>query len=194
MGPNGAGKTILLKALLGLIPHQGEIHWKKGIKIGYVPQRVPLNKDLPITVIDFFRLKQVSKRDSLAVLRNVGVTEESFLDKPLGTLSSGNFQRVLIAWALIPDPQVILFDEATAGIDIGGEDLIHSFLHQKKDEQKLAIILVTHDLTAVYSEATRVLCLNGQKSCYGLPQEVLQTRRLQDIYGRELKYYRHNHD
>jgi len=151
LGPNGCGKTVLLQALLGLLPYQGEVLWRPGLKIGYVPQRVPLNRELPITVEDFFRLKKVSSHDAAEALQKVGLTESKFSGKQLGILSSGQFQRLLIAWALVSLPDVLLFDEPTAGIDIGGEETIHTLLKKMQSERRLAVILVTHDLSAVYS-------------------------------------------
>ena len=124
LGPNGAGKTVLLRSLLGLLPHQGEVVWQSGVKVGYVPQRVPANRDLPVTVGDFFELKNVSKTQALDLLHEVGLSESGLLDSQLGFLSSGQFQRVLIAWALAKNPGVLVFDEPTAGVDIGGEDAI----------------------------------------------------------------------
>ena len=194
LGPNGAGKTVLLRALLGLLPYQGEVRWKAGIKIGYVPQRVPFAKDIPITVEDFFLLRGIELRSAQELLIQVGIAENSFLKKQLGYLSSGQFQRVLIAWALAHNPGAVLFDEPTAGVDAGGEETIHDLLRKVHRTRKVAVILVTHDLTTVYSEATHVLCLNAQKFCYGLPQRVLDPAVLKSIYGRDVKIFGHGHD
>jgi zinc transport system ATP-binding protein len=194
LGPNGAGKTVLLRTLLGLIPYTGEIAWKTGVRIGYVPQRVSLTKDLPVTVADFFRLKNIDRKRAAEVLQEVGIYDAAFLSTQLGILSPGQFQRVLIAWALVNNPNVLLFDEPTAGIDIGGEDTVHSFLHRKQAERNVSVILVTHDLSTVYSEATRVLCIHHKKYCYGPPVDVLDPKVLQDIYGKDIKFVRHSHD
>ena len=191
LGPNGAGKTVLLRALLGLVPYRGGVSWKAGVRIGYVPQRVPLNKELPITVADFFELKKTRPAGVPALLRRVGITQEDFPGQQLGLLSSGQFQRVLIAWALVNDPNVLLFDEPTAGIDIGGEETIYDLLHRTQRERRLSVILVTHDLSTVCSEATNVLCINNKVSCYGPPREILDPEVLQKIYGKEIKFYRH---
>jgi zinc transport system ATP-binding protein len=194
LGPNGAGKTVLLKALLGILPHEGEVAWRERTRIGYVPQKVAVGRDLPVTVADFFRLKNVASPAAAGLLEQVGIADHAFLETQLGLLSSGHLQRVLIAWALADDPNAILFDEPTAGVDITGEDAIHGFLHRRQAENRAATILVTHDLSAVYDEATRVLCLNRKRYCYGPPQEVLDPRILREIYGRETKFFRHNHD
>ena len=193
LGPNGAGKTVLLKALIGLLPYQGEVLWKKKTKIGCVPQRVPLNRDIPISVAEFFQLKKVSMNETVEILKQVGFAESSIIGTQLGLLSSGQFQRVLIAWALVSQPDILFFDEPTAGIDIGGEETIYDLLQAAKVKRNFSVILVTHDLSTVYTEATNVLCLNSKMSCYGPPEKILDPKNLQAIYGREIKYFRHSH-
>jgi zinc transport system ATP-binding protein len=194
LGPNGAGKTVLLRTLLGLIPCQGQITWKKNATRGFVPQRVPLNKDLPVTIGDFFSLKGIEPVETLEVLGQVGMAGANNLKKQLGLLSSGQFQRVLIAWALAKRPDVLLFDEPTAGIDLGGEETIYTLLRRTQEERRFSIILVTHDLNLVYSLATRVLCLNPKTSCYGPPRQVLNPEMLAELYGGEIRYFHHTHD
>lgn len=194
LGPNGAGKSVLLKALLSILPFRGEISWRQGAKLSYVPQRVPLNRDIPMTVSDFFELKYIPWETAAPMLQRVGIANEAFRTQQLGTLSTGQFQRVLIAWAMVAEPDVILMDEPMAGVDMSGEDIIHSFLHNTQSRKRnLATVLVTHDLSMVYSEATRVLCLNRDKFFVGSPMEILDPKRLQDIYGREVSFIRHDH-
>ncbi len=192
LGPNGAGKTVLLKTLLGLLPYKGEIEWEKNIRIGYVPQRLPFIKDIPLNVKDFLKLKGPSKKEIEKILNSVGF-KENLLDKKIGDLSSGQFQRILIAWSLIGNPQVLLFDEPTTGIDIEGEETVYRFLARLKRNRELTILLVTHDLSVVYTFSDHVICLNKQPICYGFPQEVLTPENLQKLYGEEVKYYRHKH-
>jgi zinc transport system ATP-binding protein len=192
LGPNGAGKTVLLKTLLGLIPYEGEIEWKSGIKIGYVPQRLPFIKDIPLSVNDFFKLKKSSGKETKEILNSVGFRED-FQKKKIGDISSGQFQRILIAWALIKNPQVLLFDEPTTGIDISGEETIYNLLTKLKQERSLTILLVTHDLSVVYKFSTNVICLNKYLVCHGPPREVLTLESLREIYGEEVKFYQHKH-
>jgi zinc transport system ATP-binding protein len=192
LGPNGAGKTVLLKTLLGLLPYTGEIKWKKNSRIGYVPQRMPFIKDIPLSVKDFLKLKKISEKEVKGILNSVGF-KGNFLDKKIGNLSSGQFQRILIAWSLIKNPQVLLFDEPTTGIDIEGEETVYNLLAKLKEERKLTILLVTHDLSVVYAFSNYVICLNKQPICYGFPQEVLTPVNLKRLYGEEVKYYRHKH-
>jgi len=192
LGPNGAGKTVLLKTLLGLLPHKGEIKWKKNIRIGYVPQRLPFIKDVPLSVKDFLRLKKSFDKEMKEILGSVGF-KENLLEKKVGDLSSGQFQRILVAWSLIGNPQVLLFDEPTTGIDIEGEETVYRLLVKLKEERELTILLVTHDLSVVYTFSNYVICLNKQPICRGFPQEILTPENLQKLYGAEVKYYRHTH-
>lgn len=192
LGPNGAGKTVLLKTLLGILPHQGEIEWKKGVKIGYVPQRLPFIRDIPMNIGEFFKLKEASEKETKEILDSVGF-EKIFLDKKIGELSSGQFQRVLIAWALIRNPDVLLFDEPTAGIDIGGKETIYTLLTKLKKERNLTILLVTHDLSVVFKFSNFVICLNKCPICQGVPKEVLTSKALGELYGEEeVKFYGHH--
>jgi len=192
LGPNGAGKSVLLKTLLGLLPCKGEIEWAKGIKIGYVPQRLPFIKDIPINIRDFFKLKHSSEKEAKEILNSVGYRED-FLQKKIGDQSSGQFQRILIAWGLLGNPQVLLFDEPTTGVDISGEETIYKLPAELKEERDLTILLVTHDLSVVYKFYTDVLCLNKHPICHGPPQEVLTPESLRTLYAGEVKYYQHQH-
>jgi len=191
LGPNGAGKTVLLKTLLGIFPYKGEIEWESGVKIGYVPQRVPFVKDVPMNIEEFFTLKGI-KRETKEIIKLVGF-DENFLKKNIGELSSGQYQRILVAWALIGNPDVLLFDEPTTGIDITGKETIYQLLERLKNEKKLTIILVTHDLSVVYKFSDRVICLNKCPVCQGTPKEVLSPEILSKLYGQEVKFYEHYH-
>lgn len=191
LGPNGAGKTTLLKALLGVLPYQGKIEWQKGIKISYVPQRLPFIKDTPMSVLEFFQLKSKDKKEIKEILSSVGFSE-NFLEKEIGALSSGQFQRILIAWALVGNPDVLLFDEPTSGIDILGKETIYELLERLKKEKNFTMILVTHDLSVVYKFSNYVICLNKCPVCQGIPKEVLTNETLQKLYGQEVKFYEHH--
>ncbi len=191
LGPNGAGKTVLLKCLLGILPYKGKIEWQKGIKIGYVPQRLPFIKSIPMSIEEFFKLKKVSRREIEEVLSSVGYRGD-FSNKKIGDLSSGQFQRILIAWALVKNPDVLLFDEPTTGIDIGGEETIYSLLSKLKEKRNLTFLLVTHDLSVVFKFSNFVICLNRCPICQGAPKEVLNSEVLKKLYGEEVKFYEHH--
>lgn len=193
VGPNGAGKTVLLKSLLGIIPFQGRIKWNGDVKIGYVPQRFALEKNFPLSVEEFFRFKTSDLSDVHNALRLVGIDDLSVCKSRISALSSGQLQRILIAWSLIDNPNVLLFDEPTAGIDIGGEETIYNLLHKIEKERDLTIILITHDLNIVYKFADSVLCLNKKMICYGAPDKALNSAELERLYGGEVKFYKHEH-
>lgn len=201
IGPNGAGKTVLFRALLGLIPYEGQIDWPKNIKIGYVPQKLPVEKDLPLTVIEFLKFKGAKEQEVHEALESVGFLKghdehhwkHHLLNAKLGQISGGEFQRVLIAYALINHPDVLLFDEPTAGVDLGGEETIYSLLEKLHQKTGITILLITHDLNVIYRHAAKVLCLNKEKVCYGSPKEVLSQQALEDLYGSKIGVYPHEH-
>ena len=200
IGPNGAGKTVLFRALLGLLPHGGTVRWRPGVKRGYVPQRFSVDPSAPITAMEFFLLKstrfwQPSKEfiDHLDhELGAVGLTRD-VLKKNLGELSGGQTQRLLIAWALLQHPEVLLLDEPTAGVDTGFEDSIYALLHRVQMERGTTLLLISHDLNVVYRYAQRVLCVNRTVVCQGNPVEALNPEALATLYG-ESGLYRHEHE
>ncbi len=192
LGPNGAGKTVLLRALLGVVPHDGTIAWRSGVRIGYVPQRLPYIKDLPVTVADFLALKKRARVDVGQMLREVGL-DENIATKRFGDLSSGQYQRVLIAWALSGEPHVLLFDEPTTGVDVTGAETVYGLLERVHRERDLAMIIVTHDLAMVYKLSSTVLCLNREPLCHGPPVATLTPESLRQLYGTEVTPYEHHH-
>jgi zinc transport system ATP-binding protein len=193
LGPNGAGKTVLLRALLGVVPYKGVIAWKKGVRIGYVPQRLPYIKNIPLSVAEFFALRRNGGPQVDKMLQAVGLGAELGA-KPIGDFSSGQFQRILIAWALAKEPDVLLFDEPTAGIDIGGEETVYGLLSQLQRERNLTMLIVTHDLAVVHRLSSMVLCLNKRPVCMGPPLSTLTPENLQRLYGTEVKFYEHHHE
>ena len=202
IGPNGSGKSVLFRALLGLIPHSGNIDWAKGLKLSYVPQRMNIDRELPLSVEEFFYIKSRNKVKILSVLNSVGISDDGheqghlarhLLKQRLGWLSGGQLQRVLIAWAVLDDPDVLLFDEPTSGIDIGGEETIYNLLRKLKEERNLTMLLISHDLNIVYKYANNVICINKEMICYGVPREVLDPSALTKLYGGEASFYKHEH-
>ncbi len=195
LGPNGSGKTVLVKALLGLLPYEGELIWQKKPRIGYLPQGLNQMsvKDMPLTVKDFFTLKKVKYEKIIEYLSLVGL-EGGVLNKRAGYLSGGEFQRMLVAWVLASSPNILFLDEPTTAVDIVGGDTIYSLLKDVWQSQKLTIFNVTHDLNIVYAHSTHVLCLSrfGHR-CYGVPKEILNPEMLRGIYGTDVKFYNHTH-
>ena len=193
LGPNGAGKTTLLRALLGLVPYTGKVIWKKK-KIRYLPPQELINKKtlLPLSVWEFLNFKKATPGEIKTMLEQVGLGPSTF-NLPLENLSTGQFQRLLIAWALIDKPDVLLFDEPTAGIDIGGEENVYSLLHNIWKKRNLTIILVTHHLHVVWEHASSVLCMNKKLLCHGTPEQILTKKIIEQVYGKGAKLYGHRH-
>lgn len=190
VGPNGAGKTVLFRALLGSAPYTGEIRWQNGIGIGYVPQRFTVDKNIPLTVQEFFLLKAPRfwfpprgfMRHVSHELSAGGLTR-TILGQQLSELSGGELQRVLISWAMVGHPSVLLFDEPTIGIDAGAEGTIYDLVRRLRRERHTGCILISHDLHTVSTHADRVLSINKEMIEYGSPQEVLTRKGLAKLYG-----------
>jgi len=194
IGPNGAGKTVLLKSLIGLIPYTGTIQWAQGIKTGYVPQRMDIETDVPLTVNEFFHLRGGSVPDEkIKETLDFVQLDPKILKRGFGEISIGQRQRVLVAWAVLGNPDVLLFDEPTADIDIAGQESIYKMLYHLQKNLGLTVILVSHDLNVVYRHAATVLCLNRKNLCFGAPKEVLSTEQLQSLYGGENAFFQHKH-
>jgi zinc transport system ATP-binding protein len=195
IGPNGAGKSVLAKALIGVLPSEGDINWEANTRIGYVPQKLDIERDLPITGGDFLRAKAAVVRapagavDEALVL--VGLKPES-VQKPIGALSGGQFQRLLVAAAFIGQPTVLLLDEPTAGVDEPGQDTLNHTLERLRNERGLTILFISHDLSVVYQYATSVLCLSRGHTCFGTPKTVLTPQLLQALYGAPVAYHIHD--
>ncbi len=198
IGPNGAGKTVLLKALLNLVPHQGEIRWSPDARLGYVPQKIAADRQLPIRLGDLLASKAAVQHlpasEIGSVASEVGLSPHVF-NTSVGHLSGGQFQKALIAFALLGRPNVLLFDEPTASLDELAEEHTYDLLHDLQQKKGMAVILVSHDLSVVYRYANQVLCLSRGKVCLGQPKELLTPAMLEELYGGPAKFYRHiNHE
>jgi zinc transport system ATP-binding protein len=179
VGPNGAGKTILFRTLLNLLPYKGKIEWGKKIKIGYVPQNISV-KDIPISVKEFLSFNKNS--DVEGALLSVRL-DNSILNKTLGVLSGGQLRRVLIAWAIIDNPNVLLFDEPTVGVDIGGEESIFSMLNELKAQKDITMLLITHDIHLVKEYTDQLLGLNKCTTFFGDSMQIADPALQEKIYG-----------
>lgn len=170
VGPNGAGKTVLFKCLLGIIPYSGEISWASDAKVGYVPQKLSVSGDLPITVSEFLKLKDPDPKKIEEVMVQVGFKQKAehihhdmrVLKSRLGRLSGGELQRILMAYALLGDPNVLLLDEPTAGVDIKGEETFYNLFANLKKDADLTIIYITHDKEVVEAYADSVVEINHE--------------------------------
>ncbi len=198
IGPNGAGKSTLIKCLLGVLAlDSGEINKNPLLRLGYVPQRTQLNPSLPISVRGFLDLVgKVSKEEVLDALRLVKA--EHLANSPLQSISGGEFQRVMLARAVLRKPNLLVLDEPGQGIDINGQQELYKLLSEIKDTLGAAILMVSHDLHLVMSSTDRVICLNQHVCCSGHPESVstdpayLQLFGLKD--GTDFAIYEHHHD
>ncbi|HXK36741.1 MAG TPA: metal ABC transporter ATP-binding protein [Candidatus Paceibacterota bacterium] len=192
LGPNGSGKSTLLKALLGILPSSGTVTWsERPLNISFLPEGLSPEKfrESPLTLKEFFREKTDSHEKILEAFSLVGLKEQDILDRNPGELSAGQFQRMLIAWSIIDKPDVLLFDEPTLGIDIGGEETIYTLLHKLWKGTGLTIILVTHEINVVFAYATHVLCIRREKLFSGEPKEILTPENLQELYGSAIRFH-----
>ncbi len=183
IGPNGAGKTVLLRTLLGLLSFKGKLFRKEGIKIGYVPEGLTAPQNLPLNVKEFFGFKNFSSKETLKALDWVGMRSFPLLNKRLDTLSFGQFKRMLIAWALVDEPQLLFLDEPLIGLDIHGRQTIYDSLVKLWQERNQSVILVSHEIGAVCKKADRILALNKKILFYGPPEKVVTPSNLAKIYG-----------
>ena len=180
LGPNGAGKTMLFRTLLNRVPYTGQIEWTEKVKIGYVPQYVTVN-EVPLTVREF--LSMGNGGDVENALQQVRLTDKSILNKRLGVLSGGQLRRVLIAWALIDNPSVLLLDEPTTGVDMDSEEPIYLLLNEIKTHQKITIFLITHNIHIVQEYADDLIAINKCLTYCGPSTEIGKTETQRQIYG-----------
>ncbi|MBF0167053.1 MAG: zinc ABC transporter ATP-binding protein ZnuC [Alphaproteobacteria bacterium] len=203
VGPNGAGKTTLLKVLLGLIePDAGHVTRSPLLRIGYVPQKLEIPTTLPLTVKRFLQLAY--DRSTVAASSNVieaaldQVGAPKVLDTPLQGLSGGELQRVLLARALLRQPELLVLDEPVRGVDLTGQADLYDLIAQLRDQLGLGVLLVSHDLHLVMQATDEVLCLNGHVCCHGHPEAVSRHPEFVALFGpriaETMALYPHHHD
>jgi zinc transport system ATP-binding protein len=195
IGPNGSGKTVLLRTLVGGLPYEGTIRWAPGTRLGYVPQKLDIERDLPLSGWDFLaaaaQLARVPTGEVMRALRQVDL-EPAVTHRHIGALSGGQFQLLLVAFAILASPTVLLLDEPTAGIDAPSQEHLNEMLHRLQVEQGVTLLLVSHDLSIVSRYATQVLCLARGEYWLGPPQEVVTPERLQALYGTPVRFHVHD--
>ena len=196
VGPNGAGKTVLFRCLIGALAYDGTIRWAPGVRIGYVPQKLNLERDMPLTGVDFLRARAaiggVATSDISRVLKLVGLGDRAS-HRSIGSLSGGEFQRLLVAFALLGRPNVLLLDEPTAGVDEAGQERLNDLAHRLQEEHGLTVLLISHELSVVYQYATHVLCLGRGEAHLGPPETILTPERLREVYGAAVAFHVHGH-
>lgn len=198
VGPNGSGKSSLLRALIGAMkPASGTVTRMPGLRIGYVPQKLQIDPTLPLTVGRFLNLPKRQRRAQIAqALIQAGVPD--LADRQMSGLSGGQFQRVLLARALLTHPDILILDEATQGLDQPGEAAFYHQIAELKQQMNIAVLMVSHDLHVVMAASDRVLCLNGHVCCEGAPDVVADAPEYRALFGSgtqgALALYRHEHD
>lgn len=198
VGPNGSGKTTLLRAIIGAVaPTTGGIDRIPGLKIGYVPQRLHVDATLPLTVSRFLSLPRPADRTACReALTEAGVPD--LLHRQMSALSGGQFQRVLLARALIDRPDILLLDEATQGLDQPGSAAFYAQIAEVRRTLGCAVLMISHELHVVMSASDRVICLNGHVCCEGAPDVVASAPEYRALFGSgtmgALALYRHDHD
>lgn len=197
VGPNGSGKSTLLKALVGSVrPTEGRIVRKEGLRLGYVPQTLHLDAALPMPVGRFLSLPvRRTKAQIAAALEEAGVP--GLAHRQMTQLSGGQFQRVLLARALLEEPELLLLDEATRGMDQSGSAGFYRQIEEVRRHTGCAVLMVSHELHVVMSASDRVVCLNGHVCCHGEPELVASAPEYRALFGTgtqgALALYRHEH-
>ncbi|MCG7367317.1 zinc ABC transporter ATP-binding protein ZnuC [Pantoea sp. ACRSH] len=198
LGPNGAGKSTLVRVVLGLLaPTAGQVERNPDLRIGYVPQKLHIDPTLPVTVERFMLLTRGAKRaDVLPALKRVQAGH--LLNAPLQKLSGGETQRVLLARALLNQPQLLVLDEPTQGVDVNGQVALYDLIDQLRHELNCGVLMVSHDLHLVMAKTDEVLCLNHHICCSGTPEAVSQHPEFIAMFGprgaQQLAIYRHHHN
>ena len=198
IGPNGAGKTTLLRLLLGLIPaSSGSIYRKRKLRIGYLPQRAVFNPVLPLSVSRIMNLTgNYSKSQIETSLEETGVL--ALRDKPVSQLSGGEYQRVMLARALLRNPELLVLDEPVQGVDYMGESELYNLIGDLRKSHGCGVLMVSHNLHVVMASTDRVLCLNQHICCEGQPKDVTQHPEYLRLFGLDsgsaLAIYSHQHD
>lgn len=198
VGPNGSGKSTLMKTVIGALkPNGGQVTRAQGLRIGYVPQSLEIDPTLPITVGRFLNLpRRVAKADVAEALENAGVPD--LAGRQMAGLSGGQFQRVLLARAMLERPDLLILDEATQGLDQPGSAAFYRQIEDIRSTQGCAVLMVSHELHVVMAASDRVVCLNGHVCCHGAPELVASAPEYRALFGSgtggALALYRHDHD
>lgn len=197
VGPNGSGKSTLLRALIGALkPARGQVVRQRGLRLGYVPQGLRMDETMPMTVTRFLNLPmRTQAKARAAALVEAGAGD--LADRQMSALSGGQFQRVLLARALLNDPQILILDEPTTGLDQPAQAQFYLLIEDLRDRLGCAVLMVSHELHVVMSASDRVICLNGHVCCEGHPEVVAQAEEYRALFGTGTKgalaLYRHEH-
>ena len=198
VGPNGSGKTTLLRVLIGAqVSSEGAVVREAGLKIGYVPQRLAIDQAMPLTVARWLALSGIKDRQQhLQIAEQVGIL--GLLKQQMSSLSGGEFQRALLAEALLMRPDLLVLDEPTQGLDQPAVASFYNLIEGVREDLDCAVLMVSHDLHVVMRSSDHVICLNGHVCCQGTPTLVSAAPEYQALFGFDtegaLALYRHEHD
>ena len=198
IGPNGSGKSTTAKIALGVInPSEGSAQRRRNIRVSYVPQKLAVDWTMPLTVKRFMALSHAANENEVQrALSSTGI--EHLKNAQVRNLSGGEFQRVLLARAVVNKPELLVLDEPVQGVDFNGEIALYRLIEEIRGELNCGIILISHDLHVVMSSTNKVICLNGHVCCSGSPEAVASAPEFRTLFGdraaNELAFYKHNHD
>ena len=201
IGPNGAGKTTLVRVMLGLQrPDRGKVARRPGLTVGYMPQSLEPNPSLPMTVGRFMAISvprvHAEKGKRMAALDEVGAAH--IHDSPLAGISGGELRRVMLARALLRNPDLLVLDEPAQGVDIGGQADLYRLIGRIRDDRGCGVLMVSHDLHLVMAATDHVICLNHHVCCAGHPETVSRDPAFITIFGERaavnFAVYHHHHD
>ncbi len=198
IGPNGSGKSTTAKTAIGVIqPNEGHVHRAPGLRVGYVPQKVAIDWTLPLTVERLMTLTApATSAEIKAALAAAGVAH--LAGRQVAALSGGEFQRALLARAMLRKPDLLVLDEPVQGVDFTGEAALYELIREIRDRTGCGILMISHDLHIVMADTDTVICLNGHVCCRGAPQSVMDSPEYRKLFGTRaaeaLALYRHHHD
>lgn len=197
IGPNGAGKTTLVRAILGLTPiTSGQLTKKTSLSIGYMPQKLQIDSTLPVTVNRFLGLASRKGGDINHALSLVGIAH--LKKKPIQAISGGELQRVLLARAILRNPELLVLDEPAQGVDITGQTELYALIKRIRDQLGCGVLMISHDLHLVMAATDNVICLNQHVCCSGHPETVSNDPAYQELFGRtgaeQIAVYHHHHN
>jgi zinc transport system ATP-binding protein len=193
IGPNGAGKSSLVRIILGLLKaDSGSVERAEDLRIGYMPQQLHVDPTLPLNVLRFLQLANASIEACKRALDLAGISH--VWNTSFHRLSGGEKQRVLLARAVLRNPNLLVLDEPVQGVDINGQNELYSMIAKLSSQLNCGVLMVSHDLHLVMSSTDHVICLNHHICCQGKPEQVTQDPAYIDIFGETALYsHRHNH-
>lgn len=199
IGPNGAGKSTLLKLMLGFLkPNSGKLTWFNKQRLGYMPQKFQIDTSFPLNVGRLFDLKPGAVGSDDRINIETLTQTDTLKTHLISELSGGELQRVLLAYALLGNPDIIFLDEPMQGLDIDSETLFLNILQTLKYQYGKTLFMVSHDLHVVFKHSDHVICLQKHVCCQGSPTSVQDDPAYHLLFGQRseslIAIYAHHHD